>query len=488
MKLQFLLEGIDLPEKTQLPADLTVEGICLDSRELKQNDLFIALEGDQCHGIDFATKALEVGAAAILTDKMPAIHVEMPIIFIPNLRTNLQKLAARMWPLARHVKVLGVTGTNGKTSIVWMLSKAFERLGKPSARLGTLGATFGRASMSTNLTTADIFQNYQFLDTVASKEGHYAAMEISSHALTQNRCEGLTIDTAIFTNLTLDHLDYHETMEAYADAKAKLFSTDGLRWAILSHASPYTKIMKASMSPTAQCITYGIDTPEADVVATNIQYSLSTTTGWVDSPWGSGFLRTSHIGHAGLENALAMIASLCTHAVPFFKALAVCEGIPPVPGRLECKILSNGVTACIDYSHTPDALENALKTLKHVQKEGRILCVFGCGGDRDKSKRPLMGQVAEAGADECFITNDNPRNESGQDIADQIAAGMKNIPTVILDRKEAIISAIRSAKPGDIVLIAGKGHEKTQLIKGTHYPLDDREVVRTLEEQLDAVV
>lgn len=475
MKLSYLFQDVPLALQQEVEG---IEGIHLDTRQIKKNEIFIALKGHVQHGIAFADKAVEAGAVAIVTDEPTTALFPIPVIYCPNLISYLPDIANRMWPLARHIKVIGITGTNGKTSTAWMLSNAFERLGKSSARMGTLGVAFKKSAAKQPLTTGSVLDNYRFLDMVASKEGHYAAMEVSSHALMQGRIAGLTMDSAIYTNLSRDHLDYHGTMQAYANAKASLFSSPGLRWAIVNSNDAAAKTMLSAVQPSAQRITYGIDNPQADVNASNLQCTLEGSKAWVDSPWGSGLLTITQIGRFQVENALAVICALCTHAVPFYKALSSCQGIPVIPGRLECHQLPTGTTVAIDFAHTPAALETALKTLKDCHGSGKVWCVFGCGGNRDTGKREVMGKVAQQFSDRQIITNDNPRWEDPQHIANHILKGMDKPPfAVCLDRKQAILMAIEHAAPEDVILVAGKGHEADQEISGKKYPLLDRDIV-----------
>jgi UDP-N-acetylmuramoyl-L-alanyl-D-glutamate--2,6-diaminopimelate ligase len=482
MKLSYLLQDCPIDS---IPSLGPINGIQYDSRAIKAGDIFVAMQGGVHHGLEYAQQAIELGAQLILSDKPASTSFEIPIIVIPKLAEYLPKIAHRMWPLAKHINIIGITGTNGKTSISWMLSHAFEQLGKPSARLGTLGAAFRRSFTKTQLTTGHLFDNYCFLDQVASQEGRYAAMEVSSHALDQNRITGLTVDTAIFTNISRDHLDYHETMDRYLAAKKKLFEFSSLRWVIVGTQSRESSRIIQAAHPGAQVIRYAIEDPSAEVCASNVHCTLEGSTAWVDTPWGSGLLHLNMIGRFQIENALAVLSALCTHAVPFHKALMACTAVPDVPGRLQTIKLPQGGIACIDFAHTPASLERVLLTLKECCPTQKVWCVFGCGGNRDMGKRPIMGKIAEQYADTVIVTSDNPRWEAGDKIANDIVSGMNRMPHIILDRAAAIQYAIDNAQAGDLICIAGRGHETEQEVQGKLLPLNDSDVVncRLIEKE-----
>ena len=394
-----------------------------------------------------------------------------------HLALKLGHLASRFYgEPTKAFAVTGVTGTNGKTTIAYQLCEAHQALGRQAAYIGTLGEGRYGALRPLNNTTPDALHLQKLFNQYKEEDTRQICMEVSSHALCQGRVEAINFDQAIFTNLTHDHLDYHVTIEAYADAKAKLFSTPGLAWAILNQDDDAFKIMARACGLRTKIMTYGIN-DNSDVRVYAHQMTMQGTHIKVDSPWGKFDLNLKTIGLFNVYNALAVFSSLMLSGYDATRVVEIMAGLHPSPGRME--IVAQAPTVLVDYAHTPDALEKALITLKALKKR-KLIVVFGCGGDRDKTKRPVMGRVASDYADEVIVTSDNPRTEDPARILADIQIGLgDNTPVrFIIDRKEAIHSALQEAHADDLILIAGKGHEDYQQIGTVQYPFSDQFVVR----------
>ena len=468
--------------KTPIP-DCNINHLQNDSRKVVPGDLFLAYAGAASDGRLYCQQAIASGAVAIAYDpnNLPkaffrserAIYVSMP-----DLATNLASIASRFYDEpTRTLTVTGVTGTNGKTTIAWQLAQAYSLLGSKSAYIGTLGQGNARALQPVCNTTPDalclqqLFNDYQ-------KEGiKHVCMEVSSHALSQQRVASINFSQAIFTNLTHDHLDYHLTMEAYAQAKALLFAEPTLQWAVINHDDTYVQLMIEQLPAQCQKLTYGLQ-EGADVRATHIAITMTGSAFDVTSPWGQFSLRIKTLGTFNIYNSLAVFASLMAAGYEAQRVINVMALLDASPGRME--LVATKPCVIVDYAHTPDALENVLSTLVAL-KEGRIWVVLGCGGDRDKTKRPIMGKIAGQYADEVIITSDNPRSEDPVTIIEGIEAGVLSSAKAvkIIDRKDAIHYALSQASAQDIVLIAGKGHENYQQIGHQRLHFSDQEVVRS---------
>lgn len=471
-------------------SDCAIHGISIDSRLVKPGDLFIAYPGEQADGRNFIPQALKAGAVAILAEEnhytWPLLPAGIILVKAKDVKHKMGLIAARFYDNpSRHMNVTGVTGTNGKTSIAYLLSCAFNILEKAttaSAYLGTLGTGFPDAIEESNNTTLEAIYLQAELAEFHKKRVAYVSIEVSSHALDQGRTAHVEFDTAVFTNLTQDHLDYHKTMEAYGKAKAKLFEQFGLKSAVINWDDPFGLTLYQTTSSSIFRLSYSLRHPEADIYADEIKILSHGMQARLRTPWGDGILKTRLIGHFNLSNLLAVVAVLGLY-FPLEKVLDCIAQLPSVPGRLEC-ISSSKVLFIVDYAHTPDALENVLKTTREWAKtrQGKLWCIFGCGGDRDKGKRPQMGAIAEKLSDKIIITNDNPRTENPENIAKEILSGFKKPQnaTVILDREKAIIHTFEQAEKNDIILIAGKGHEPYQIIGKEKYPFSDKAICRAL--------
>lgn len=484
-RLDQLLQGIaDAPGA----GDIFVTGLTLDSRQVRAGDAFFALRGTRGHGIDFAAGAVKSGAQVVLAEapapSEPALGV--PVLWIDNLHAQVGEIASRFYGRpSEAMRVVGVTGTNGKTSTVQLIAQALHHLGHGVATIGTLGAGMHGHIEEGERTTPDAIQVHAQLASFRAQGATHVAMEVSSHALEQGRVGAVAFDTAVFTNLTRDHLDYHGSMEAYGNAKAKLFA-----WPTLTHAAINVddafgrqllgrvpgRVRTLRMSAAADLA--------ADVRASNIVTSAEGLRFDLHTPWGSRTVQTHLIGRFNVDNMLAVVASLGALGESFEHILDAVHALHPVNGRMSRLGGHHGQPlVVVDYAHTPDALEQSLRAVR-AHCEGRLICVFGCGGERDAGKRPLMGAIAEHLADVAIITDDNPRGEDGDAIVAQIVAGLSHPTDVLIerDRAKAIAQALGMARTGDAVLIAGKGHETYQ--EGAHgkRPFDDLAVARAALE------
>ena len=484
MRLDELLRGIAAPA----PGDIMVSGLTQDSRDVRVGDAFVALAGAKHHGIEFAPTAARQGAAAVLgeTRQMRDLRapVGVPVVWIDELRLHLGEISARFFgdPSAA-MTVIGVTGTSGKTSTVQLLAQALANLGRRAATIGTLGAGLHGALHAGERTTPDVIRVHGLLAEFRDVGATDVAMEVSSHALDQHRVDGVHFDVAVFTNLTRDHLDYHGTMEAYGEAKAKLFAWPHLRAAVINVDDAFGRELARRGPKGVQIVRCGIQSSDADVRASDVHTHSDGIDFQLFTPWGSGRLHSRLLGRFNVANLLAVAGVLGALDVPFEKIVEALQLLEPVAGRMNRLGGGRLPLVVVDYSHKPDALEQVLATLR-AHCEGKLLCVFGCGGERDAGKRPLMGEIAERLADAVIVTDDNPRGEDGDAIVAQIVAGMRapERATIERDRARAIGLAIRQARPGDVVLVAGKGHETYQEVAGSKHPFDDLRVAQAALE------
>lgn len=475
-------------------ATIGVRNLCLDSRQLKTGDAFIAMAGIQVDGRQFIAKAIEAGAAAILVeadknwqgiDWLGAV----PVIAINNLPDNISAIAGRFYgEPSKGLTLIGVTGTNGKTTCTLLAAQLFARLQQKAAVVGTIGYGLLDATSvaplaqqismlsSTGLTTPNPIVLQRILAELKNSGAGVVAIEVSSHSLQQKRVAGLQFTTAIFTNLTQDHLDYHGDLVSYGNAKAQLLQMPGLCTAIINIDDAWAKSLLKKIPEGVTALTYSTKT-SADIFVKNIKLHHAGVSAHIHTPWGQGELMSPLLGEFNLSNLLAVIASVCVQGFTLEQVLPLVANLAAAPGRMQAITVDDqpaDIQVIVDYAHTPDALENTLHAL-HEHKSGNLWTVFGCGGNRDKTKRPLMGRIAEKLSDYIIVTNDNPRGEEPAAIAAEIVRGMKN-PNgclVIAERAQAIDFAVQQAKPGDIVLIAGKGHEDYQIFAAQTVPFSD---------------
>lgn len=475
MQLSQLLQGM---YNVPLERDLTVKGLALDSRLVQPGDLFFACLGTHLDGRKFINEALQKGAIAVLVDQETgSFDVSLPVFPIQGLNQQISEIAARFYGNpAKALTIIGVTGTNGKTSCSHFIAAALKQLNIPCGVIGTLGSgLYGDLKLS-SLTTPDAITIQKTLADFLAQGVTHVAMEVSSHSLDQGRVNAVPFYVGIFTNLTRDHLDYHGTMEAYGLAKQKLFEHPLLQYAVINIDDAFGKKI-AHVAANKSIFTYGFDA-EASVLASQLQLNLSGIQAELITPWGEGTLQSPLIGQFNISNLLAVLSALCLLEIPFDIALHCLAGLASVPGRMQALGGKNKPLVVVDYSHTPDSLEKALIALKkHCQ--GKLLCVFGCGGDRDRGKRPLMAKIAEQYADEVIVTDDNPRTEDSTQIVADIMQGFSEPDKIIVqhDRSKAIHNVIQCASAGDCVLVAGKGAETYQQIGDQKIPFSDVEKV-----------
>ncbi|MEW6132769.1 MAG: UDP-N-acetylmuramoyl-L-alanyl-D-glutamate--2,6-diaminopimelate ligase [Pseudomonadota bacterium] len=457
-----------------------VTGITADSRRAGAGVAFAAYAGTAHDGRSYIPQAIAAGAPAVLWEEEgfvwdPAWQV--PNLPVPGLKQRIGEIAACVYgdPSSR-LSMIGVTGTNGKTSVTHWIAQALNACGTPSAVIGTLGNGFvGQLAPAAN-TTPDAAELQEMLAQFVRAGARACAMEVSSHGLHQGRVNGCRFNVAVLTNLSRDHLDYHGSMQAYAEAKAGLFAWEGLAHAVLNLDDEFGRALAAKPS-AAGVVGYGLGRGEvaAEIVKEGREGLLLS----LNTAWGRAELESPLLGRFNAYNLLAALAALLVSGVPLEQACAALAQVRPPAGRMQTLGGGTHPLVVVDYAHTPDALEKVLATLRPLAGEGRVICVFGCGGNRDKGKRPLMGRAAVQGADLVLVTSDNPRNEDPLAIIADILQGAKNGPVRSEpDRARAIFEAIGAAKCGDIVLIAGKGHEDYQEVRGRKLHFSDAEVAR----------
>ena len=477
-----LLSELLTPELQELQAwvDRPITGLSLDSRKVRPGDVFFALAGTQVHGDIYTKAAIEKGAVAVLKEApiqaIEKLEGDIPVISIPNLSQKVGEIAAQFYGHpSEKMQVIGVTGTNGKTSVTHAIAQFLQNSSKSCGLLGTLGyGTYGALEPGLH-TTPDAIRLQGLLAQLGTD---YMVMEVSSHALAQGRVNGIRFDTAVLTNLSRDHLDYHQTMTAYGEAKRQLFLKPDLKTAIINLDDEFGLSVLNDLPNSVTKLTYSIQNQAADVYGQISAYNPQGCEIDIQSPWGNGLAKTRWFGQFNVSNILAALTVLLHKGLPLATLLEQLPTLRPVPGRMERFGKPDQATIIIDYAHTPDALEKALLALsEHKSGTGDLWCVFGCGGNRDKGKRPLMGEIAQRYADKIIITDDNPRHEASKKIIDDILQGCPTPLAVIPDRQQAIHYALQNAKVGDMVLIAGKGHEDYQEIGNQRLPFSDRELV-----------
>lgn len=473
------------PAVSAAHAALPVSGLALDSRAVRPGALFLALKGHARDARDFIPDVIRAGAVAVLADQDASLAAEavidgVPVIPVPALAQQVGVIASRFHgePSAA-LDVVAVTGTNGKTSIANLVAGALTGLGRRSGVLGTLGNGFhGELTASTH-TTLDACQLQSMLARFVAGGAAAVCLEASSHGLVQGRLNGTAIDIAVFTNLTRDHLDYHGTMDDYAAAKEILFRWPGLRAAVINADDAVGDRYAAAVAPGVRLLRYSQRADSgADLRALSITPTLSGLSLRLATPLGECAVAVPLLGRFNVSNLLAVAGVLVALDVALDDVAAALRAARPVPGRME-SIAGEHPTVVVDYAHTPDALEKALSSLRE-HAEGELVCVFGCGGDRDSGKRPEMGAIAARLADRVVVTSDNPRSEAPGAIIDAILAGAGQGPHIRVeaDRRAAIRAAIAGARRHDIVLVAGKGHEDYQEIAGVRHPFSDVDEVR----------
>jgi UDP-N-acetylmuramoyl-L-alanyl-D-glutamate--2,6-diaminopimelate ligase len=482
MQLKTLVAAIS-PRQIIGPLDRVVESIAYDSRRVQRHGLFVALRGEKSDGHQFVDQAVEKGATVIVTEQ----EVQSPratCVVVDNTRSALADLAATFYERpARRLKIAAVTGTNGKTTTTFLLKHICENAGVRCGLLGTVRYEIGDRVLPAVRTTPESLDIQELLAQMVNAGCKAAAMEVSSHALAQDRVRGIEWDVAVFTNLTQDHLDFHGTMENYFEAKAKLFT--GLAeqksktnaTAVINLDDRYGVQLANRLEKKVPVITYGLGV-HADFRASNYHAEFAGTSYQLDTRGKSYLVRVPLIGRFNVANSMAALAAASTLGISLREAILSLGRSPQVPGRLEAVPAKRQFQIFVDYAHTDDALLNVLKTLRELSPR-RLIVVFGCGGDRDKQKRPLMARVADQNADFSIITSDNPRKEDPDAIIADAEKGFRSDRyEKITDRTQAIARAIELAQPRDIILIAGKGHEAYQEFADHTIPFDDIQVAR----------
>ena len=485
--LTALLAGLDT---SQIP-EVVVSGVALDSRCVEPGDLFLACPGYQQHGLDHVQQAISAGAVAVAWDAASAPQLSVPGVRVSNLSGHAGIIAARVWQQpSQALFVTGITGTDGKTSCAHLLAQALDGVGLFCGYMGTLGYGFVDDWHAASHTTPDAVAVHGWLARLRANGAAAAAMEVSSHALAQDRVQAVAFDVAVLTNIGRDHLDYHGDMVHYAAAKRRLFDMPGLQWAVINGDDEYGRRWLADLPADVRPVAYGFGTQIAaaapDYVAIrDVQAHPRGLTLAIDSSWGTVEFDSVLVGRFNAANLAAVLAVLLIRGIPPQQATQILIDLHTVPGRMERVPTRPGQPlVVVDYAHTPNALEQALQAVR-AHTSGRVHCVFGCGGDRDRGKRPLMGTIAARHADNLWLTDDNPRHEPPQAIVADIVAGIDADQAdyrVEHDRSRAIAAAINAARAGDSVLIAGKGHETEQQIGAQYRPHDDRVVARQVLE------
>ena len=465
-----------------------VTRLAMDSRRVVPGDVFVAVPGAHTDGRRLIPQAIAAGAAGVLWEADgfqwdPAWSA--PNFAVRNLRQQLGFIAARVYgdPSLR-LWAAGVTGTNGKTSCSHWIAQSLTRLGRRTAVLGTLGNGFPGDLKPGTHTTLDAVSLQAQLAELLSRGASGVVMEVSSHGLEQGRVNGVAFTAALFTNLSRDHLDYHGTMEQYGAAKTRLFHWDSLRYAVINLDDDFgTKLARSLDRSRVNVLGYGLG--KGEISGHKLDLSRRGLTLEIGTPWGASVIRSQLLGRFNAANLLGVLGVLLAAGVNLDEASSALEEVEPVPGRLQMLRRPGRPLVVVDYAHTPDALEKVLDTLRAVLgNEGRLICVFGCGGERDTGKRPLMGEIATRLADSVFVTSDNPRGEDPLVIIDQIIAQAHPHYRVEIDRAAAIQQALCEARAEDLVLIAGKGHEAYQEIAGRRLPFSDAEVAARVLEQV----
>jgi len=477
----------------------SIKRLVTDSRLVKAGDTFVACPGAQVDGRQYIAQAIAQGASAVIWEAHNFkwnSSWSVPHLAINDLRHHAGNIAAYVYgEPSEKLWMVGVTGTNGKTSCSHWVAQSFNALGRKTALIGTLGNGFPHELQSTLNTTPDAIRVHSLLAEYVEQGAQGVAMEVSSHALDQGRVNGVKYDVALLTNLSRDHLDYHGDMSSYAAAKRKLFDWSHLKYAVLNLDDAFgSELAEQLQDSEVEVVAYGITDAALQqaerqglrmVYGANLQLDARGCRVQVHSSWGGGQLSSPLLGRFNAENLLGTLAVLLVSGVALADALRELARLRSVPGRMQTlggtDNLSVGhPSVVIDYAHTPDALEKVLQALREVTAPGggKLLCVFGCGGDRDRGKRPMMGTVASKLADISIVTSDNPRSENPAAIIAEIVAGIHGNYQIIEDREQAITSVIKSAQLADTVLIAGKGHEDYQEIKGVKYPFSDIEIAQ----------
>lgn len=464
-----------------------VSGITADSRRVEPGDLFLACRGATGHGLAFVEQAIDAGAAAIAWDGDPSAQVmapasspSLPVVQVPKLGERLGEIANRFFDApSRHLAVAGVTGTNGKTTVAWLLAQALRQLGQPCGYIGTLGAGLDGLDAEQGLTTPPCVELHRTLAGFRAGGAVRASLEVSSHGLAQKRVDGVRFDAALFTNLSRDHIDYHGDMQRYGEIKASFVLRPEIPHHVINIDDPFGLELARRCRADDTLTVVSVASPHTDAFDSYVRLGVvarDDTGTSVDAltTWGDAAFHLPLVGHFNVANAALVLAQLLRWGVPLGDAAEALRLAAPPPGRLQ-RVASTTVgepAVYVDYAHTPAGLEAVLEALR-PHCGGRLWCVFGCGGDRDRGKRRIMGETVAALADLAVVTSDNPRSEPPGAIIEEILSGMSGKPIAIEERATAIAWAIANAAADDLILIAGKGHETVQVIGDRKLPFSD---------------
>ncbi|MDD5131315.1 MAG: UDP-N-acetylmuramoyl-L-alanyl-D-glutamate--2,6-diaminopimelate ligase [bacterium] len=494
MLLREVLATIDVQEIFGTVNGIEVNGVTYDSRKVQNKHnryIFVCIEGFKESGTKYIAQALEKGAVAIVSQEKPAMELKVPFIQVDNTRSALAKIAAKIYNYpSDRLKVIGITGTNGKTTITYMLEAILQEHGQHTGVLGTIEYRLGQKVLPAPTTTPQASDLQEFLAEMVKQKFDYVVMEVSSHALELNRTEGCEYDVAVFTNLTRDHLDFHKDFEHYLAAKARLFTglaknqrKKGKTSAVINIDDPAGPKLLELIPAGVEVLTYGINEKNAFLRAEEVKLAPGITTFLCLINQKKYPVKLYLTGKHNVYNALAAIGAAISQGIPPETIIKGLASVKIVPGRFELVACGQKFTVVVDYAHTDDALFNVLTAARELHPK-RLITVFGAGGDRDRTKRPLMGQVASTLSDYCIVTSDNPRGEDPEKIALDIEIGIKKAGktnyAIILDRHEALLKALEMAQPDDLVMIAGKGHENYQIFKDKVVHFDDRETARQI--------
>lgn len=478
MFLSELIKDLDNILKITGDKDIEIKGIAYDSRLVRSGYVFVCITGYKTDGHNYISDAVLKGAVAVVVEKEVQADGAAAVVTVGDTRLALGLISAAYYGYpARGMKLIGVTGTNGKTTTTYLVRSILERYGKNTAILGTISNIIGGTAVEAKRTTPESYDLQEMFHEMREAKTDYCVMEVSSHSLELKRVAGCTFNVGIFTNLTRDHLDFHGTFENYLNAKMKLFEQSNI--AVINIDDPYSDTIIKNLSIPVMSYSQSKD---ADVTAGSIEITSRYSKFQLRYEGREIEIKLPLPGKFNVYNALSASAACLSLGVPIEMVKEGLENVKGVPGRSEVVDSGRGYTIIIDYAHTPDGLENILKTV-HEYAKGRIITLFGCGGDRDRTKRPEMGETAGRLSDICIVTSDNPRTENPESIIEDILPGVRKVTDkfeVVVDRKLAIEKALSIADKHDVIVIAGKGHETYQVLKNKTIHFDEREIVESI--------
>lgn len=479
MQLKKLLKNLHI-EKTIGGRDINIKGISSHSAEVKTGYMFVALKGNSRDGHDFIPEVVKKGAVAVVIDKDFKLPLNsITCIYVKDTQETLAKIADNFYGNpTNNMKIIGITGTNGKTTVSYLIENILKTHGFKTGRVGTIGYSWGKRSIPSFLTTPPPLFLSELFKKMSADKVKTIVMEVSSHSLTQKRADAIQFDSCIFTNISRDHLDYHSTLSRYISSKRRLIellaSSNKKNKFLIMNGDDET--LRSFSFSNSQCVFYGLKETN-DVYASKIKFNWDGIGFFLNSPWYRGELKVPLVGDFNLYNILASISWAGVEGLTINKVMESLKETKQIMGRFQV-FKKNGITAIVDYAHTPDALRKVIKTTKELTK-GKLITVFGCGGDRDKGKRPIMGRISSRESDYTIVTSDNPRSENPLMIIGDIKKGLIGKDWYIeSDREKAIRHGVEMLKNGDVLLIAGKGHENCQILKDTVIPFSDVEVIK----------